>query len=120
MADAFGKGNFGDEDISLTQLSQFNAVCRAIFVNSEDTFYQHKEGLFDEASFVGFVAGMKGSFGYPGFRAQWKSLRRNYGIEFVEFMDKLVAETALIPPTDVLAKWRADIAAEKAMARPTS
>jgi hypothetical protein len=63
---------------------------------------------------------MKGSFGYPGFRAQWKSLRRNYGIEFVGFMDKLVAETAVIPPTDVLAKWRADIAAEKAMARPTS
>jgi len=61
---------------------------------------------------------MKGSFRYPGFRAQWKSARRNYGIEFVEFMDKLLAETPVIPPTDMLARWRADIAAEKAKASP--
>ena len=62
LADAFVKGASGDEDISLTQLSQFNAVCSAIFVNSEDTFYEREEGLLDEASFVGFVAGLKGSF----------------------------------------------------------
>ena len=116
LADAFAKGSSGDEDISLTQLSQFNAVCRAIFVNSEDTFSEHREGLLDEASFVGFVAGMKGSFHYPGFRAQWKSLRRNYGIEFVEFMDKLMAETPVTPRVDVLARWGAAIAAEKAAA----
>jgi hypothetical protein len=78
-----------------------------------------KEGLLDEAGFARFVAGMKGSFRYPGFRAQWKSARRNYGIEFVEFMDKLLVETPVIPDTDMLARWRADIAAEKAMV-PTS
>ena len=116
LADAFEKGNSGMEDISLTQLGQFGAVCIAIFINSEDTFYQHKDGLLAEAGFAGFVAGMKGSFRNPGYRAQWKSARRNYGIEFVEFMDKLVAETPVIPPTDVLARWRADIAAEKAAA----
>jgi hypothetical protein len=120
LADAFVKGAFGMEDISLTQLTQYAAVCRATFINSEDTYYQHKDGLLDEAAFAGFVAGMEGSFRYPGYRAQWKSARRNYGIEFVEFMDKLVAETPVIPPTDMLARWRADIAAEKATARHTS
>ena len=118
LADAFTKGTFGAEDISSTQLTQFASALRAVFVNSEDTYYQHKEGLHDEGGFVGFVAGMKGSFRYPGFRAQWKSARRNYGIEFVEFMDKLLAETPVIPPTDMLARWRADIAAEKAKASP--
>jgi hypothetical protein len=116
LADAFVKGTFGDEDISLTQLSQFSAVCRATFVNSEDTFYQHKERLLDEAGFVGFVAGMKGTLHYPGFRAQWKSARRNHGIEFVEFMDKLLAETPVAPRFDILARWEASIATEKAMA----
>ena len=120
LADAFVKGASGMEDISPTQLTQYSNVCRAIFINSDDTFYQHKDGLLDEAGFAGFVAGMKESFRYPGFRAQWKSARRNYGIEFVEFMDKLVAETPVIPPADVLAGWRADVAAEKAMARHTS
>jgi hypothetical protein len=120
LADAFTKGTFGNEDISSTQLTQFSAAIRAVFINSEDTYYQHKEGLLDEAGFAGFVTGMKGSFRYPGFRAQWKSVRKNYESEFVEFMDKLLAETTVIPPTDVLARWRAAIAAEKAMARSTS
>jgi hypothetical protein len=43
LADAFVKGAFGDDDISLAQLSQFSAVCRATIINSEDTFYQHKD-----------------------------------------------------------------------------
>jgi hypothetical protein len=116
VADAFVKGAFGDEDISLTQLSQFSAVCRATIINSEDTFYQHKEGLLDEASFVGFVAGMKGTLRYPGFRAQWKSARRSHGIEFVEFMDKLLAETPVRPRFDILARWGASVGAEKAVA----
>ena len=115
LADAFIKGAFGDEDISLTQHSQFSAVCRAIIINSEDTFYQHKDGLLDEASFVGFVAGMKGTMRYPGFRAQWKSARRNHGTEFVEFMDKLVAETPVARRIDILTRWKASVAAEKAM-----
>ena len=116
LADAFVKGTFGDEDISQTQLSQFSAVCRATFINSEDTFYQHKEGLLDEAGFFGFVAGMKGTLRYPGFRAQWKSARRNHGTEFVEFMDKLLVETPVTLRFDLLARWQASITAEKAMA----
>ncbi len=116
LADAFVKGASGDEDISLTQLGQFEAVCRAIFVNSEGTFYEHKEGLLDQASFAGFVAGMKGSFCNPGFRAQWKNLRKNYASGFVAFMDKLLTETPATLRFDILAQWRAAIAAEKAAA----
>jgi hypothetical protein len=116
LANAVVKVASGDEDISLTQLGQFEAVCRAIFVNSEGTFYEHKEGLLDEASFAGFVAGMKGSFCNPGFRAQWKSLRKNYGGGFVEFMDKLLTETPATLHFDILAQWGAAIAAEKAAA----
>jgi len=74
--------------------------------------------LLDEASFVGFVVGMKGTFRYPGFRAQWKSARRNHGTEFVEFMDKLIAETPVARRIDILARWTASVAAEKAMASP--
>ena len=94
---------------------QFSAVCRATIINSEDTFYQHKDGLLDEASFVGFVAGMKGTLRYPGFRAQWKSARRNHGTEFVEFRDKLVAEIPVAPRVDILARWAVSVGAEKAM-----
>jgi len=118
LADAFVKGASGDEDISLTQVSQFSAVFRAIIINSEDTFYQHKDGMVDEASFTGFVAGMRGTFRYPGFRALWKSARRNHGTEFVEFLDKLVAETPVAPRTDILARWTASVTAEKAKASP--
>jgi hypothetical protein len=120
LADAFVKGASGDEDISLTQLGQFEAVCRAIFVNSEGTFYEHEEGLLDKTSFAAFVSGMKGSFGNPGFRAQWKSLRGNYGIRFVAFMDKLLIETPVTRRFDILEQWGDAIAAEKAAASRSS
>jgi len=56
---------------------------------------------------------------YPGFRAQWKSARRNHGSEFVEFIDRIIAETPVAPRIDILAQWGASVAAEKAKTSPS-
>lgn len=112
VADAVTKGWSGQPDISETQFYQFAQVCRATFVNSEDTFYQHAEGLLNETAFASFVAGMKGSFRAAGFRAQWKRTRNNYGTEFAEFMDKMRAEVSVEPSFDVFALWKRDVARE--------
>lgn len=112
VADALTKGWAGITDISETQFYQFAQVCRATFVNSEDTFYQHAEGLLNEAAFASFVAGMKGSFRAAGFRAQWKRARSNYGTDFVQFMDKMRSEVPVEPSFDVFALWKADVARE--------
>jgi len=113
MADALRKGSFGTRDISMTELTQYVAHTRATFINCEDTFYQHKEGLLNDDAFASFVAGMRGSFAMPGFRAQWKLARSNYGPDFVELMNKLLAEAQVSPlAPDFLERWHSLVAAD--------
>jgi hypothetical protein len=116
-AEAVSKGLVGAEDISATQLAQFTSYCRAAFYGAEDDFYQHHEGLLNESAFASYLNGVKGTMASPGFRAAWKRQRRSFGSDFVAFMDKLVAETPVSTLADPLARWKDDIAREKAVAR---
>ena len=64
--------------------------------------------------FDSLVAGLKISLSQTGMRAYYKRQRAAFGSDFVQLMDKLVAETPLIPSQDVAAQWRADVASEMA------
>ena len=59
LADAFSKATSSSEDISSTQFVQFTWFCRATFRDDEDSFYQHKEGLLNEAAFASYVVHLK-------------------------------------------------------------
>src|SRR5882672_682918 len=115
VAEAFAKGVAGIEEITSTQLAQFTYGCRTFFYNSEDSFYQHKDGLMNEVAFRIVVKNLTANLTQPGMRVAWKRSRAIYGIEFAEFMDKLLDETQAAPFVDRLAQWKADVAAEKAM-----
>jgi len=43
----------------------------------------------------------------------WQQVRLGKGSEYREFVDQIVAETAVTRPTDELADWRAAVAAER-------
>lgn len=116
VADAVAKGIAGAEDISSTQLEQFRYYCMAHISHAEDSFYQYQAGLLNEAAFETFVGALKGWFRSPGIRAVWKGTRNAFAGEFVEFMDKVYAETPIAPPIDTLAQWKADLASEKVLA----
>jgi hypothetical protein len=116
IADAVVKGVAGAEDISSTQFEQFRHYCMAHISHAEDSFYQHKEGLLNDAAFETFVSALKAWFRSCGTRAVWKRVREAYAGEFVEFMDRVYAETPIDPPSDGLAQWKADVAAERGVA----
>jgi len=84
--------------------------------HAEDSFYQHQDGLLNDAAFETFVGALKGWFRSSGIRAVWKGIRNAYPRDFVEFMDKACAEARIAQPIDTLAQWEADIAAEKVLA----
>ncbi|HEY2480961.1 MAG TPA: hypothetical protein VGI30_02030, partial [Caulobacteraceae bacterium] len=113
FADAWFKGMGGAEDLSSTQFAQFLHVCRATFANSEDAFYQYREGLLNKAAFDSFSATVRFSFFSLGYRVAWRSSRELYGREFIDFMDKNLNEVAIKPTGDRLAQWNADLAAEQ-------
>jgi hypothetical protein len=112
VADAAAKGYAGDTDITDTQLTQYHFICRGIFYHYEEVFFQHKEGLYNDATYASFLTGAKLMFCEPGLRAQWKQQRARFVPEFVSLMDKLLAETKPVSHPDRLAQWKVAIAAE--------
>jgi hypothetical protein len=113
FADAWFKGMSGAEDLSNTQFAQFLHGCRATFANSEDAFYQYREGLLNKAPFASFSATVKFSFLSLGYRVAWRTSRDKHGKEFADFMDRNLNEVAIRPPSDRLAQWKADLVAEQ-------
>jgi len=112
LADALAKVVAGATGMTNTQLTQYGAFCRATFLNGEDSFFQHKDGLLSDASFASYTGGMLATFSLPGFRVQWKYQRGIFASEYVAFMDKLVVEAPKVPLVDRVAQWNADISAE--------
>ena len=74
-----------------TQLWQFIFLCRGIFVSYEDAFYQHREGLLNEAAFQIFIRAAARTLSAPGMRAQWLLQRDDFTVDFVHFIDGLAA-----------------------------
>lgn len=54
VADAVAKGIAGATDISSTQFEQFRYYCMAHISHAEDSFYQHQDGLLNDAAFETF------------------------------------------------------------------
>ena len=115
VARAWMKGMSGALDISEEELVQFQALCAAGLTSAEDSFYQHKEGLLNDAAFNSYVRGLKVTFSSPGMRAMWKrGGRRALGAEFVTFIDELILGIPLSRSSlyGGVADWNAAIGTE--------
>lgn len=101
-------------DLKPQQLFQFLHYSRALFLNAEDTFYQHANGLLEEEPYEGFVNAMRATIASPATRLMWQVHRQVYGPAFTAFVDKLVEETPAEPvvvPDQQLAFWKRGMAA---------
>lgn len=113
VADAWLHGTGSPQEITKTELGQFINVCRALFFHFEDSFYQREEGLLNDNAFETVVAGARLITRTPGVRAAWKISRPNFGGRFLEFMDGVVARSAVEPRVDLsLEAWKAAFASE--------
>ena len=115
VADAWLHGTASPAEITQTELSQFNNLCRAFFFHFEDSFYQREEGLLNDAAFETVVSGVRLLARSPGVRAAWKLARPNFGGRFLDFMDGAVLGSDVEPPVDLsLETWKAAFASEAA------
>jgi hypothetical protein len=113
-ADAVSLGNAASEEMSETQIRQFGAYCQSRFTNAEDAFDQHVEGLLGDTAFHSMIATFKVALSNPGFRVAWQIQRVAFRGDFVAFVDNLLAETSVVVRTDLVARFKAGFAAEKA------
>ncbi len=113
VASAWLRGSGSPQEITQTEVSQFISLCRALFFHFEDSFYQREEGLLNDDAFETVVAGARLSARSPGWRAAWKLVRTNFGGRFRDFMDGVVAASAVEPSLDLsLEAWKTAFAAE--------
>jgi hypothetical protein len=113
VADAWLHGSGSPQEITQTEVSQFINLCRALFFHFEDSFYQREEGLLNDEAFETVVAGAQLSARSPGWRAAWRMARPNFGGRFGDFMDGVVARSAVEPPVDLsLEAWKVAFASE--------
>jgi hypothetical protein len=120
VADAWRRGAQNPEEITQTEVTQFLGICTAMFNHLEDSFYQHEEGLLNEAAFEMVLAGTLGMAGHPGWRVAWKNSGRRVhpAGRYRDWLDGIVARASLEPQTHIpsVDEWRAAYAAETASA----
>lgn len=113
VAGAWLRGSASPQGLTQTELAQFMNLCRALFFHFEDSFYQREEGLLNDDAWQTVVAGARLSARSPGWRAAWKMARPNFGGRFRDFLDGVVADSAVEAPVDLsLEAWKAAFASE--------
>jgi hypothetical protein len=115
-ADALFLGNAASEEMSVTQVRQYFMYCLSRFMNAEDAYSQHAEGLLGDSAFNSMVAAFRTALSAPGFRVAWQLQKVQFDGDFVVFVDRLLAETPMVIPTETAVRFKAAFAAEKAKA----
>lgn len=99
-------GLAGDEQIDPIQFHQFFLICRAMFLNFENQYFQCRQGVLDRWTYAGYEPAMKQYvLAFPGIRAWWVLNRHGYGTEFARYIDRLIEETPVAELADVRRRW---------------
>jgi len=118
LARIWQKGLSAEPDLTREEFVQWSLACRAAFLSGEDSVLQHKTGMLDEPAFRSYEAGARAFLAFPGFRAMWHVSRVQYGPDFQQFVDSLLATLPDAPPPDLYAVWRERLKAELRPPRP--
>ncbi len=108
-----------DPDIDDAGLYEVLQMGSAIWFSIEDSFYQHRDGLLDEAAWKANVAGLRNVASGAFMRATWEFTRSSaVGSDFVAYVDALMAEVPAAGRMNVIDEFRKALARESAAGRP--
>jgi hypothetical protein len=117
VAEAMNRAFANDVTMNDTQVRTFLMICIASVTNWEDSFFQHRSGAMEAASFASDVAILKVFASLPAFRAIWPTMRDWIGEDIRAYVDQTIREIALAPaPLNIAAVWRENLAKELAAA----
>ncbi len=99
-------------DLTQEEFAQWALICRASFLSGEDSFLQHKAGLLDEVAWESYVAGVRYYMASPGMRAMWNVSSKQFGVDFRNFVDGIVARVPITCPADSYQAWQEQLRSE--------
>lgn len=107
------KGGKGEQPLDEIEFSQFMNLQQGRFINAEESFVQHRNGLLEDASFNTFVLTHQHFMTAPGNRAMWKLMRSQYDPRYATFMDALAQEGSNQRSASLFAQWPSALVQER-------
>jgi hypothetical protein len=112
LARVFQRGAAGDPTLTREELTQWIMMCRALFLSGEDSLLQYKAGQLDRRAYGSYVAGSRFWMASTGMRAAWKLSAEQFGPEFRDFGNSLLAEVSTAQGADVYSEWQRHLKSE--------
>ncbi len=100
------RGLAGDAAMDAKDRNRFVWFSVTIFNTFEDMFEQHRDKIISDATFAASISALRSQLAMPGIRAAWLVIRRQYEKHYVDYVDRLMAETPIDGKPDVGSVWR--------------
>ena len=93
-------------DIRPAHFTQFFFICRAMFLGFENQYYQFRQGILDQATYLGYERSMQTQLLlFPGFRVWWQQSHDVFSPEFVARVDSMIDRTPEADPGALMSEW---------------
>ena len=93
LAAALAKSYGNSDDLSPGERVQVTMFVRATFRGIQNAFFQHSQGLMTERAWRDYEVVIIMNFGRPFFRGWWRVERNSFDEGFVEYVDRLFADS---------------------------
>ena len=105
----------GDTVFTAEELQSMHLALRVTLLSAQDAYLQHKAGLADDMTFDNSMRNVRnGWLNQPVYRVLCRQQLPNIAPEFAAVLENVLRETPLAQPSDLVALFQADLAAEKA------
>jgi len=105
LARVWQKAMTADPDLTPVEFTQWIMICRAMFLSGEDSFLQFHAGLLDKHAFDSYAAGVRYYMSAAGMRAAWQLTQGQFGKEFRDFVNSMLASTPVVQAAGAQDEW---------------
>ena len=107
-SEVYRRGAEADATLDMADCNWYLGYALSAFWAYEEFFYQHRDGMIDEARWATNVRRLRSMVTQPGFRAAWRVFSsRWFESDFVDWFNKIMSETPIVVGWAVLASaWR--------------
>ena len=101
----------GDTAFTAEELLRLQLALRVTLLSAQDAYLQHKTGLVDEMTLDNSMRSVRNSWlNQPVYRALWLQQAPTIAPEFAEVIEKMLRETPVTKPNDMVSLFHADLA----------
>ena len=99
------RGNQGDTTLDPSSSARFVQFCLQCLWLYEEYFYQHRDGMLNQAGWATNVRRLKLQLRAPGFRAAWRTMSEWFEPDFTHFVTGLIKDAELERVTEMAVTW---------------